>query len=104
MVLASKGYDFKYVNNGKEGLKIIREQKFDVVLLDVAMPEFSGADVVNELYKDGTIKKQNIILFTASSITDSEIREIMNKGVRGCLRKPVNLNELSRSIEILLKK
>ena len=72
-VFNAKGHDYVYVNNGQDGLKQIREKKFDVVLLDVLMPDFSGKDVVNELAKNGDIKKQPIILLTASTITEQEV-------------------------------
>jgi len=97
-VLIPSGFDFKFVNNGKEGLKLIQEQKWGAVLLDVAMPNFSGKEVVNELVKNGDIKKQPIILFTASSVTNEEIEDMIKQGVRYCLRKPVELEKL---LEIL---
>ena len=90
-VLNSSGHEFSYVNNGKEGLKMIQENSYDVVLLDLSMPEFTGLDVVDSLNNDGIINKQKIVLFTASSMTDSEIEDLMKKGVHSCIRKPVDI-------------
>ena len=98
-VLNGSGHEFIYVNNGTAGLRLIREKKFDIVLLDVAMPELSGFDVINSLLKDGLLTKQKIILFTASSVLDSEIEELIKKGVHSCIRKPVDLDFLLEKLE-----
>lgn len=100
-VLNGSGHEYIYVKSGTEGLKLIREKKFDIVLLDVAMPEFSGFDVINSLLKEGLLAKQKIILFTASSVLDSEIEELIKKGVHSCIRKPVDLDFLLEKLERL---
>jgi len=98
-VLNSSGYEYSYVNNGREGLKLIQEQKFDLVLLDLAMPEFSGVDVVDALQNEGLINKQKIVLFTASSMTDSEIEQLKKRGVNSCIRKPVDIDILMKKLD-----
>jgi len=100
-VFNAKGHDYVYVNNGQDGLKQIREKKFDVVLLDILMPDFSGKDVVNELAKNGDIKKQPIILLTASTITEQEVDAMKQQGVHACLRKPVGIDVLIATLDKL---
>jgi len=103
-VLTSKGHDFTQVGNGKDGVKLIEEQNFDAVLLDLAMPEFSGLDVVESLKKSNKLKDQKIIIFTASSATDKEIGELLqNEGVASCIRKPVDIKILIKKIEEVVK-
>ncbi len=97
-VLKSEGHDFRWVDNGREGLKLIREEKFDAVLLDLAMPEFSGTEVIDTLVKEGIIKKQPIIIFTASSKTDEEIQQLVAKGAHSCIRKPANNQDLLKKL------
>lgn len=98
-VLNGSGHEFTYVRSGKEGLKLIREKKFDIVLLDIAMPEFSGFDVIDTLVKEGIVSNQKIVLFTASSVLDSEIQELCKKGVHACIRKPIDIDFLLEKIE-----
>jgi len=103
-VLSSKGHNFTPAGNGKEGVKLIEEQNFDAVLLDLAMPEFSGMDVIESLKKSNKLKDQKIILFTASSATDKEIRELVqNEGVSSCIRKPVDIKTLIKEVEEVVK-
>lgn len=103
-VLTSKGHDFTQAVNGKDGLKLIEEQNFDAILLDLAMPEFSGIDVIESLKKDNRIKDQKIILFTASSATDKEIDALLQyDGIKSCIRKPVDINVLIKKVEEVVK-
>ena len=103
-VLSSKGHNFTPAENGKEGVKLIEEQNFDAILLDLAMPEFSGMDVIESLKKSNKLKDQKIILFTASSATDKEIRELVqNEGVSSCIRKPVDIKTLIKEVEEVVK-
>ena len=103
-VLASKGHNFTQAQNGKDGLKLIEEQNFDAILLDLAMPEFSGLDVIENLKKNNKIKDQKIILFTASSATDKEIDALLqHDGIRSCIRKPVDIDVLINKVEEVVK-
>ena len=103
-VLTSKGHDFMQALNGKDGLKLIEEQNFDAILLDLAMPEFSGVDVIESLKKDNKIKDQKIILFTASSATDKDIDALLQyDGIKSCIRKPVDINVLINKVEEVVK-
>ena len=103
-VLISKGHDFTPALNGKDGVKLIEEQNFDAILLDLAMPEFSGLDVIESLKKSNRLKEQKIILFTASSATDKEIDVLLqNDGIRTCVRKPVDIKILINKVEEVVK-
>ena len=102
-VMTQAGHDFKFVNNGRDGLKLIQEQKWDAVLLDIAMPKFSGKDVVNELVKDGNIKKQPVILFTAVSLDPEEVDKMIQQGVHSHITKPIDMKNLLEVLENLKK-
>jgi two-component system OmpR family response regulator len=103
-IITSKNYDFTQVQNGKDGLKLIEEQKFDVILLDLAMPEFSGLDVIESLRKSNKLKDNKIIIFTASSATDKEIDTLLQyDGIKSCVRKPVDINVLIKKLEEVVK-
>ncbi len=96
--LTLKGHECIISNDGRNGLALLEKQRFDVVLLDLAMPEFTGVDIVNDLYRTGRINDQKIILFTASSVKDEEIRGLVEKGVYSCIKKPVKLEVLLKAI------
>ena len=54
-------------NDGNDGLKIIKENRHDVILLDLAMPEFDGYSVIKDLEENDLLKEHKIIVFTAST-------------------------------------
>lgn len=97
--LKSSSHEVSVSNDGRNGLNMIINNKFDVVLLDLAMPEFSGTDIIESLAKENKIKNQKIILFTASSKPEDEISELIKKGAHSCLKKPIDPDELLNYLE-----
>jgi CheY-like chemotaxis protein len=94
-VLNGSGHEYTFVNDGKSGVKKIKENQYDLVLLDLAMPGFSGEDVLAELNKEELIKKQKIIIFSASSNSDPEMEQLVSKhGAYTYVRKPVDVDKL----------
>ena len=85
-----KGFDCVTTNDGLNGLNLIKKEKFHTVFLDMSMPDFGGEDIIDALEKENLLKGQRIIVFTASSITNEQIQELIAKdGIESCLRKPV---------------
>ncbi|PIW35337.1 MAG: response regulator [Nitrosopumilales archaeon CG15_BIG_FIL_POST_REV_8_21_14_020_33_23] len=97
--LTAKGYEVTVSNDGKNGLTMILENKFNMVLLDLSMPEFTGYDVVDELEKAGKLSEEKIVIFTASTASDEDINKLIERGVHSCLRKPVDLDVLKMTVE-----
>ena len=99
--LKIKGFDVMAVNGGRNGLATIQKQKFDSILLDLSMPDFSGMDVIESLEKENQLSSQKIILFTASSVSNKVINSLLEKkGIHSCLRKPVKLSELIQTLSL----
>jgi len=101
IVMNSEGHEYTGIDNGKEGLELIRDEKFDVVLLDLSMPDFTGQEVIDALVKDGIMNKQKIIVFTATSPAKKETDLYLEKGVHSVLKKPVDPDALSEFIHKL---
>lgn len=95
--LKIKGYDCVESNSGRNGLEIIFNSKFDYVLLDLSMPNFSGYDVMSELENKNLLDTFKLIVLTASEITD-QMRDKLHTQHIKILEKPILLKEL---IEIL---
>lgn len=93
----SHGHDCYAVNDGKNGLSLLENEHFDLTVLDIAMPEFCGFDVLQKMYEEK--KKQNIIVLTAVTLTDQEIILLKQYNVKQILKKPVNLKLLLHEIQ-----
>ena len=89
-----KGHQTVVSNSGQNGLELIENEPCDVIILDLAMPEFSGRDIVDHLYKNGMIRKHLIVSLTASSISDDDKMYLVDKGVHSVLKKPIDPDQL----------
>ena len=63
--LRAKGFDILCASNGREALETLRRHRPDLMLLDVAMPEMDGMEVLRAIQADAAIKRCPIILLTA---------------------------------------
>lgn len=96
--LELKNHNCTVANDGKHGLELIHEGKHDVVLLDLAMPEFDGYSVIRSLEGKDQLKNHKIIVFTASTITQDELDELVNRGVTSYILKPIDIDLLLSKI------
>lgn len=59
--LAHEGFEVTEVNDGSEGLRLLSEEKYDLVLLDLVMPKLNGFDVLEQLKKKNDPTKVIVI-------------------------------------------
>jgi CheY-like chemotaxis protein len=102
IAVSTGGHEYASTNNGKDGLELIRKQDFDVVLLDLSMPDFSGLDVLDALVNDGIINKQKIVVFTASPPSEEQSKSLFEKGVHSILTKPLDPDLLLDHLEKII--
>lgn len=94
-ILESSGYKCTVASGGKEGLEQLHGKSFDLTLLDLAMPEVSGIDVLEAVKKDTKLKTTKILIITASSPTESETARIRREyNVLDIVKKPINKAKL----------
>jgi len=102
--LSAMGHEIKVTNDATEGLALVTSNKYDIILLDINMPKFTGIDFVNTLVEKNSIQNHNIVLFTSSSTSSSEVSELLKKGVRGCIEKPIEVDVLEKEISKFISK
>ena len=100
-LLEPLGFEVTCAKNGKEAVEKFKDRSFDLVLMDVHMPEMTGPEALKEMKK---IKpSQNIIIFSSSSDSSNEMEEeALKNGALQCLYKPVSFDELERVIHAVL--
>ncbi len=89
-------------SNGPDGLKLAREHKPNVILLDVTMPEMDGLAVLNELKSDDETAGIPVFMLTGQSITDET--EQTFAAAADFISKPVELMRLGLLIKTKLEK
>jgi CheY-like chemotaxis protein len=98
-LLRSIGAEVVLVSNGREALTRYREEAFDVVLLDIAMPELSGPAVFVLLREaDPQVK----VVFISGYPKGAEIESLLTAGACDFLNKPCSMEQLQRTIAAII--
>ncbi len=92
--LDMSNHDCTVVNDGKEGLELIKTKQYDSIVLDLAMPEFDGYEILDTVQREDPSQLSKIIILTASSIPIETIRKFKELGISSCLQKPVDIDQL----------
>jgi len=92
--------DIHEADNGKKALEVLKDNKCDIMVLDIRMPKKSGIHVLDEM--ESRVSGVDVIVVTA---WDSEVvaEECAKRNVE-CIPKPVSVSELYEKIVKLLKK
>ena len=85
-------------NDGKKGLEKIKEKRYDVILLDLTMPVFSGYDLFAQLKNENSLSQNNIVIFTASYIDQEKIDNMMKDGIKAIIKKPISIDSIIKTI------
>ena len=85
----------KTINDSQSGLVEIKNNDYDLILLDIAMPNLTGLDILHEL-KRQKIENKNIIIFTASVFKPELINEFLQVGVKEVLSKPISIEKMDQ--------
>ena len=94
-----EGHSTVVTNDPMEGLRHIQQEKFDVILLDISMPEFNGLNIIKILATDEILKDQNIFIFSGVDYYENQIKDMLTRdGINGFLKKPLELDELLTTI------
>ncbi len=101
--LQKQGYDVAVAENGCEALEAVRTRPFDMVLLDIMMPEMDGYEVLQQLKSDETLSHIPVIMISALDEVESVVRCI-EMGAEDYLPKPFNPTLLKARIGACLEK
>ena len=101
--LKVEGFEVFIEKTGEKGLKMIKNQKPDLILLDVGLPDIDGFELCRNLRSDEMTKDYPIIMLTARA-EDSDRIEALKLGADDYITKPYNAEELILRIRNLLKR
>ena len=99
-ILEKRGHSVVVAEDGREALAVLSRSDFDLVLMDLQMPEMDGFQATAAIRERerSTGRRQNIVALTAHAMKGDEER-CMAAGMDGYLSKPIQLNRLSEVLE-----
>lgn len=101
--LQRQGHQVVMAENGRKALELLKEKAFDLVLLDVMMPEMNGYEVLEALKADLSLRHIPVVMISALDDMDSVVRCI-ELGAEDYLFKPFNPTLLKARISACLEK
>ena len=99
--LQVKGYQTIEAGTGEEGVRLARERRPALVLMDIQLPGISGIEALGQLRADPATRAVPVIAVTASVMTHDRTR-IMAAGFDGFQGKPISVKELLGTIRQIL--
>ncbi|HBE02764.1 MAG TPA: response regulator [Spirochaetia bacterium] len=102
-LLEPQGYRVFTASNGQEGVDLVKNNKYDIIFLDVHMPVMGGPEALKKIKE--IRPDQTVIIFSSSSDPafsfETRAREL---GAHTCLYKPVDIDTIQQLIESITKK
>ena len=102
LILNRRGFDVRGAISGEEGLKIIRKEHPDLILLDLMMPDMDGWEVYQQMKADEATKNIPVIVVTARAQSIDKVLGLHIAKVDDYIAKPFSPQELLTSVDNVL--
>jgi DNA-binding NtrC family response regulator len=93
--LVPEGYEVKLAQNGVEGLRLLGEERFDLVLTDLKMPDMDGIEVLRKIKEDWNLTE--VIIITGYQTVDTAVKAI-KLGAFDYIEKPFTPDKLISAV------
>ena len=103
LILGRRGFEVKGAAGGVEGLKMIRQEPPDLVLLDLMMPDMDGWEVYQQMKADEKTKNIPVIVVTAKAQSIDKVLGLHIAKVDDYITKPFSPQDLMNSVDKILK-
>ena len=99
-ILEKAGFEVESVESGKGALEKVKLDSFDLILLDIMMPDISGWDLFTRIAE---IKKAyKVVFLTVLEISESRLNQLKEHGVKDYITKPFDRDELVAKVKKVL--
>ncbi|MBK5272748.1 MAG: response regulator [Bacteroidia bacterium] len=96
-ILTKLGYEPALANNGKEVMEMVRQVHYDIILMDVQMPEMDGLEATRMIRT--CLEIQPIIMAMTANVLQRDTDACIQAGMDDYIRKPIDLKELISHLE-----
>ncbi len=96
-ILSKLGYQTELANHGKEVLELVSNRQYDLILMDVQMPEMDGMEATRMIRL--CLETQPVIIAMTANVMQGDRQDCIQSGMDDYISKPVELNELMGMLE-----
>ena len=100
-LLEAHGYNILQTKDGMEALRLAREYRPDLILMDIQLPEVSGLEVTKWIKEDDTLKSIPVVAVTAFAMKGDE-EKIREGGCEAYIAKPISVTNFLQTVERFL--
>jgi len=93
-MLATGNHQVKSVMDGKEGLDLVLKNNYDLILLDICMPRYSGMEFIHDLKEKRPSELKKVIIVSVLELRESHKKELLKLGIHSIEEKPSTIQKL----------
>jgi PAS domain S-box-containing protein len=93
-LLAQMGYDADVAGNGLEAIEAVERQRYDLVLMDVQMPEMDGLEATRRIVAEAPSEQRPWIVAMTANAMEGDREACLAAGMNGYIAKPIRVDEL----------
>lgn len=93
-MLSMGDHHVESVNDGRKGLEFALKNDYDLILLDVCMPKYSGMEFIHDLKAKRPSEIKKVIIVSVLELTESHKKELLNFGIHSVEEKPSTIQKL----------
>ena len=101
VILEKEGYEVVSVKSGGEAIKQVKDDGFDLLLLDIMMPAMSGWELFTRI--SNIAPDYKVVFLSVLSISESRLKELRSSGVKDYITKPFDKNDFVKRVKKALK-
>jgi two-component system, OmpR family, response regulator ArlR len=101
-LMSAEGYDVALAASGAEAINNLKNDQFDLVMLDIMMEEMDGIEVLKKVRKELKLTDLPVLMITAS-VDIEKVVKAFKAGANGYIVKPFEVDELTRKIRELTR-
>ena len=98
------GYSADLAKNGREAVEAVKRRHYDVILMDIQMPEMNGIEATQHIRKNCAESEQPFIVAMTANAVKGDKERFLAAGMDKYLSKPFRLNELAEILQPLMEK
>ena len=84
----------KSVNDGREGLELVLKNDYDLILLDICMPKYSGINFIHDLKDKRPSEMKKIVIVSVLELREGHKKELLKLGIHSVEEKPATIQKL----------